>query len=167
MGREGRDGERDLPGALGHRYEQTVAQRSGQIPRLRLQDSYGTMGRVTRDCWRGGLSGFRRLRVHDWQRVVYRWRMDGSMKTLRDGEHELLVYTQVFAPEAQRKLAGGGAKRNHRSRTKPIWRPGWDAGPRPASMPMPVLRPIRGAPASVAEFPVVTLRGSGANLIIK
>src|SRR5215475_15715839 len=69
-----------------------------------------------------------------------------------------LVYPQVFAPEAQRKLAGGGAKRNHRSRTKPIWRPGWDAGPRPASMP--VLCPIRGAPASVAEFPVVTLRST-------
>jgi hypothetical protein len=35
-----------------------------------------------------------------------------------------------------RKLAGGGAKRNHRSRTKPILRPGRAAGPGFAAMPI-------------------------------
>jgi len=44
------------------------------------------------------------------------------------GERQPLVTPQVFAPEAQRTLAGGGAQRNHRSWTKTILRPGRDAG---------------------------------------
>ena len=40
------------------------------------------------------------------------------------------------APEARWKLAGGGAKRNHRSRPKMISRPGRDAGPRFAFEPI-------------------------------
>src|SRR5262247_1808270 len=33
-----------------------------------------------------------------------------------------------FVPEGRRKLAGGGAQRNHRSWTKPMLRPSRDAG---------------------------------------
>jgi len=42
----------------------------------------------------------------------------------RYGEREPLVTQQVFALEAQRTFAGGGAKRNHRKRSYRSPRPG-------------------------------------------
>jgi len=45
-------------------------------------------------------------------------------QAIQYGERQLLVTPQVFAPEAQRKLAGGGAKRNHRKRRNKSKRPG-------------------------------------------
>jgi len=54
-----------------------------------------------------------------------------------------LVYPQIFAPEARRKLAGGGAQRNHRKRSDISMRAlegrrnsiGIAANPGPASLP--------------------------------
>src|SRR5262245_52526305 len=66
---------------------------------------------------------------------------DESM--VQHGEYRLLVCTQVFAPEARRTLAGGGAPRNHRTRRTRgscalegrRTRIGFAAQPGPASLP--------------------------------
>jgi SpoIID/LytB domain protein len=72
-------------------------------------------------------------------------------QTAQYGEHETIGSPQVFAPEAQRTLAGGGAERNHRSRLKKtVLRPGRDAGLEYAVEPVIVQRPSR-APAPVVR----------------
>src|SRR5215510_554882 len=65
-------------------------------------------------------------------RVAFHWRFAQAL--------ELKFLHMSFAPEAQRKLAGGGAERNHRKRVEIYSQP--RRGDRPAS----VCRPS-GAPA--------------------
>src|SRR5262249_14063207 len=83
MASKGDDGECDLHRPRRHRDEQTIAQRSCQIPRLRFEDSDRTLGRFARDCGRGGLSGVQRRGICDGQRAVCRRRMDGAMTASR------------------------------------------------------------------------------------
>ena len=60
-------------------------------------------------------------------------------------ERKPLVTPQVFEPEAQRTLAGGGAQRNHRKRRKSRAAPWKGAGPGLALLCIPVRRPCRDA----------------------
>ncbi len=61
MGRDGRDGQRDLPRRVRHGVESSVDERPREVQRVRRADPDGPLGRSARDRRRRGVPGVGRL----------------------------------------------------------------------------------------------------------
>src|SRR5438874_1343964 len=79
VGRQRRDGERDLSGSVCDGHESAVAREPGDVSGIHPPDSDGTMGRVARAGGRGRIPRIGCGVVRDRQCVVRGWRMDGEV----------------------------------------------------------------------------------------
>jgi len=82
----------------------------------------------------------------------------------RYGEREPLVTPQVFALEAQRTLAGGGAKRNHRKRRGRSPRPGRAPDQDWLLLGAPVRRPCQDAISVTSDSGAYARASEPANI---
>src|SRR5262245_10838271 len=92
-----------------------------------------------------------------------------EQQALQYGERQPLVCTQMqkcsCVPEGRRKLAGGGAERSHRDWSKPILRPGRDAGPGLTARPILVRRPSRARLLLLRRFRWLCCARAPANFL--